>query len=71
MIVPISKKTYFTTTEASELLGLDRRTVSQYCKRGILDAVKVGRDWLLPKSEVDRYKKERHRPGNPKFSKSA
>lgn len=58
---------YYSCPEASELLGLDADTVRRYCNCDPprLVAEKIGRDWLIPKEEIDRYKKERRDPGRP------
>ena len=41
-------KAFYTTKEARELLGLSHiNTVSEYINRGFLEAVKIGRDWII------------------------
>jgi excisionase family DNA binding protein len=58
---------YYSCPEAAELLDLDADTVRRYCNSlpPRLRAQKVGRDWFIPKAEIDRYKKERRDPGRP------
>jgi excisionase family DNA binding protein len=60
-------KKYFTSAEAAEILELTRDTVQHYCQGESpkINAEKIGRDWLIPKSEIDRYKRERRTVGRP------
>lgn len=54
-----------TTTEAGARLGIRPRSVTLLCRRGTIQAQKLGRDWLIPEAEVERYLVERrpaHRP---------
>jgi excisionase family DNA binding protein len=59
------------TTEASRLLGVDRRTVIKWCEAGDLQAVRIGEGghWRLIRSGVERIirdqpvmKDREHRP---------
>ena len=56
----------YTTQEAGILLGLKRRSVANYVRRGILKAERdsEGRYWLAD-GEITRYQKERRPVGNP------
>lgn len=60
-------KEYFTTAEAAERLGLNRDTVRHYCQgdEPRIKATKVGRDWLIPRAEIDRYERDRRDVGRP------
>lgn len=60
-----------TTTEASRLLGVDRRTVVKWCEQGSLPSVRLGEGghWRLIRSGVERIVREQpvmkdreHRP---------
>lgn len=54
-----------TTTEAAARLQMTKRAVSGLCKRNVISARKVGRDWWIEGAEVERYTNERkpaHRP---------
>lgn len=55
-----------TTNQAAERLGFtSHRPVVALIRRGVLHAVKLGRDWLIEEAEVERYRVERrpaHRP---------
>jgi excisionase family DNA binding protein len=46
---------YVTTTEAASRLGLTVSGVRIACQRGTMRAEKIGRDWLIPESEVAWY----------------
>lgn len=50
---------FVTTSEAAQLLDLTVDSVKKYCQLGRIKATHVGRQWLIPKSEVRRYGKER------------
>lgn len=42
-----------TTTDAARLLGVRPVTVRSYVARGYLSAQKFGRDWLIPRAQVE------------------
>ena len=46
------KDNYYSTTELAELLGVSRITVFNMIKDGRLEAEKVGRNYLIPKSSL-------------------
>lgn len=62
---------FLTTAEAAKRLGVTTETLQKYCLNSetggtpMIHAVRVGRSWLVPKTEVARYRKERKRPGRP------
>jgi len=58
---------YYNCQQAGALLGLDPDTVRRYCNSDPprLFGEKIGRDWLIPQSEIVRYKKERRDQGRP------
>jgi excisionase family DNA binding protein len=52
---------YLTLSEAADMLAalrISRRTLQRYAADGRLDAVRVGRDYRIPRSTVDRVKTE-------------
>lgn len=59
---------YYNTEEAGKLLGLDAETVRRYCSLSPpkIRGEKLGRDWMIPAKEVDRYKADRRNPGRPR-----
>ena len=48
-------KLYYSMDEAAEILGVHRNTIKNRIKAGELDAVRIGRQWRIPK-EVLEYK---------------
>lgn len=59
---------YLTPEEAADELGLTADTIRRYCNHTQspkLKGEKLGRDWLIPKKEVERYKRERRETGRP------
>lgn len=58
---------YLTVDEAAKALGLAVDSVRRYCNADTpkLRGEKMGRDWLIPESEIKRYLKERKPAGRP------
>lgn len=56
---------FMTTAQAAKALDLSVDTIKKYCQQGDLSGVKVGSIWLVPKSEIKRYKEERKDVGRP------
>lgn len=50
---------WLTAAEAAEWLGYKKATIRQYINRGLIRATKRGRDWMIERSEVERFKRER------------
>jgi excisionase family DNA binding protein len=50
-----------TVREASKLLGISEDAIRMAIMRGVLKAVKFGRDWAIEEAEVERYAKENRR----------
>jgi len=46
-----------TLTEAAGLLGLSPTTLRIQIRNGKLKARKLGRDWIVSRAEVDRYRR--------------
>ena len=55
----------YTTVEASTVLGIQPKTVTRYIERGLLQAQKKGRDYLIEEGELERFKHERRGRGRP------
>ena len=51
----LPKNRMLTLNEAAEYLDRHPDTLRQQAGRGVLKAVKVGRDWLVSPIEVERY----------------
>lgn len=47
--------------QAAEILKLTPKTIAEYCERGKLHAVKIGRFWGIPPSEIERFAELRGR----------
>lgn len=54
----LNTDSYLTTSQAAEKLGITVDAVKQYCYHKKMAAIKVGRQWMIHKKEVDRYSKE-------------
>lgn len=67
MAIKFTEK-YFTTSEAAEELGVTRDTIKNYCNgdNPRLKAEKVGASWMIPLSEIRRYREHESRTGRPK-----
>lgn len=52
-----------TVPQAAVLLGLKPRSVRMFIERGMIKGEKRGRDWFISQDEVDRYQRERRKPG--------
>ena len=46
---------FITTQEASELIGLSTKRVTQLIAEQVLEAKKVGRKWWISRKSVDEY----------------
>ena len=54
-----------TVPQAATLLGLKPRSVRKFIERGMIKGEKRGRDWFITQDEVNRYNRERRKPGPP------
>lgn len=55
-----------TTAQAGKIIGISPYGVIGAIRRDQLEAVKIGRDWLIEAEEAERYKVERRKPGRPR-----
>jgi excisionase family DNA binding protein len=53
-------------SQAAEELGISRVQVWKHIDREHLKAVQLGRFWLIERDELERFKRERRKPGRPK-----
>jgi len=51
-----------TTKQAAEILGIEPFSVSRAINRGKLNADKFGIQWMITRTEVERYHREIQRP---------
>lgn len=49
---PSNNSDYYSIQEFAEALGVSRLTISRRIKSGIISAVKIGKTWRIPKSEL-------------------
>lgn len=61
---------WLTTIQAGERLGISRKMIIKLINAGRVVATKVGRDYLIVLSEVEKYQRERKAPGRPVSSKA-
>jgi excisionase family DNA binding protein len=54
---------FFTTKHAAKILGVNDSRVRQFILAGRLPAQKVGRDWLILESDLEKVKDRK--PGRP------
>lgn len=59
----------YTTIEAGALLGLAPKTVTHYCKSGLILAKKVGRDYSITQEQIDTFIATRRSRGRQKRKK--
>lgn len=50
-----SNKIAFNTKESVELLGINRNLLDSYRKNGLIRAIKVGRYYIYPKTELESF----------------
>ena len=55
MVKEFKDKTLFSTLEVAKILGVSRVTVFNRIKSGEINALKVGRAYLISKEELNRY----------------
>lgn len=67
-LVIVKIETWLTTTEAAEIMGIDRDTVANYCRLGKLECRKRGRDWQVSREAAERFVKSN--VGRPKIDKT-
>ena len=44
----------FTVEEAADFLKIHPKTISKWLSEGKIRGVKVGREWRIPRSEIDK-----------------
>jgi excisionase family DNA binding protein len=57
---------YLNTHQAGEILGVTAQRVLALIQSGRLPAKKIGRDWLISRSDLDKF--EKHPQGNFKLT---
>lgn len=54
------EKNYYPTAYVAEVLGLSAETIRDWIARGVIKAVKIERQWRVPRSELVRVANDRH-----------
>jgi excisionase family DNA binding protein len=49
-------------TDAAKRAGVARNTIHRAVRLGKLKAIKLGRDWFIDVTDIDRWKAEHYRP---------
>ncbi|MDR1660398.1 MAG: helix-turn-helix domain-containing protein [Desulfovibrio sp.] len=57
---------FLTTTQAAEIVGVKVRAIQAAISSGRLPAVKMGRDWMLAKTDVEAFAASERKPGPKK-----
>jgi excisionase family DNA binding protein len=67
MVMNIETNDMLTTSEAARLLGDGTHPglIQKHCQRGVIKAVKVGKQWLISIKEITTFKETRKPPGRP------
>ncbi|MCI0708627.1 MAG: helix-turn-helix domain-containing protein [Chloroflexi bacterium] len=55
-------KDLISVPEAARRAGVARNTIHRAAKSGTIKAVKLGRNWLVYASDLNRWKEENYRP---------
>lgn len=50
-----SNKIAYNTKESIEVLGINRSLLDSYRKKGLIKCVKLGRNYLYPKTELESF----------------
>ena len=53
-INPNNNSDCYTVNEFAEALGVSRLTISRRIKSGVIEAVKIGKTWRIPRTELER-----------------
>lgn len=51
---PANRSEFYSIDEFAAALGVHRLTISRRIKNGVINAVKVGKTWRIPKSELEK-----------------
>lgn len=52
-------------SEVAQRLNLSIAMVRRYCQQGRIEAYKIGRDWVIPESSIEKFKQEPRKVGKP------
>lgn len=49
------KKLFFTVLETSEMLGISENTLTRHIRKGLLEANKPGKNYVISKANINKY----------------
>jgi excisionase family DNA binding protein len=61
----IDLENHLTADQVAALLNAKVDTIRKHCHRGVIKVIRVGSSILIPREEVERFKKERRGRGRP------
>lgn len=57
---------YYNVAEAAKTLRVKRITIRRWCKSGLLNAKKIGKQWLIAEDELNIFKSKEMSTGEKK-----
>jgi excisionase family DNA binding protein len=54
-IVEEDKKLFFTVLETSTMLGISEKTLTRHIRKGLLEANKPGKNYVISKENINKY----------------
>ena len=57
----------FNSTEAAKYAQVSDSLIRRYCGLGVIPAERIGRNWVISKREMDKFKRTKRLRGNPNF----
>lgn len=54
-MIQMMEKKFLKTKDLARLFGIELGTAQAWCREGKIKAVKIGRDWYIPKSELKKF----------------
>ena len=63
---PNNKDMKLTVKEAAEILGISEARIRKMLADKVITGKKFGRDWAIPKAQIEAMAKVKRKPGRPK-----
>ena len=57
---------YYNVEEAAKILRVKRITIRRWCKSGLLNAKKIGKQWLIEEDELNIFESKKENVGEKK-----
>jgi excisionase family DNA binding protein len=70
MAMAINMQEVCTTKEAAEIIGIHETLVRRYCQQARISAKQVGKQWILDRTDVEKFAKKDRPYGNPNLLRS-